>query len=313
MAIEPSVTRVSNYCSRLDVRFSVFLLTVVLTFVFWRLALALTLRPRLDFEECEKLASSPISFGLVAGWAAYRQGLKGKKVSDDLVEHFFAGLREGLPELGRPSRLRTVIEVNLETLEPHEREEAVLGVFRADDAIERWAVLEFSPTPRVAEAAIEATERFLVTEELGHLSPAPPVAQRALALLASHQQDIFLRALDEGRGVEEVLVFAIGNARGDGLLDSLGRKLGQGGEAMREAVITSLANFGAAAIPGVQAGLASSDPTTRRDSEPQTIDQVGFVDGIHSEFPSISRISPDVPLEAKIQVANELWEAFGRG
>lgn len=249
-----------------EVRFAVFLLVVAATFVAWRLALSLFVRPQLPWRECRPLASSSISRGLVAGWIAYRRSLAKKPYDEGLLDDFFDGLYDAFPEMGRPSRLRTVIEVNLQQLDVAERTRQVLRIFHADDSIERWGLLEFCPTREVAEAAIEATSRFEKSPRDGVIAAAPPVAQEALSRLAAHQQELFLAALDEGVGAEEVLVFAIGRARGDGVLDSLGRKLGQGSDAMRDAVVTALSNYGPAATNGVEEGLASDDVTTRLDA-----------------------------------------------
>lgn len=248
-----------------ELRFALFVLVVAATFFVWRLALSLSVRPLLPWTECRPLASGPGSLGLVAGWIVYRRSLAKRPYDASLIGDFVAGLVHDFPELGRPSRLRTVIEVNLAQLEPRERVERVLEIFGADDAIERWGILGFCPTVEVARAAIAATARF-ETDDPTVIAAAPPLAQEALSVLAAHHQDLFLSALDDGVGSEEVLVFAIGHARGDGVLDSLGRKLGEGSDAMREAVVTALSNYGPAATPGVERALGSTQVGSRRDA-----------------------------------------------
>lgn len=248
-----------------EIRFAVFVLTIILTFAVWRVVLALSVRPALPFDACRPLASSKLSLGLLAGWIVYRRSLAGKQYDPKFIEEFCFGLIDEFPELGRPSRLRTVIEINLSELPPDVRDERVLQIFGADDSIERWAVLEFAPTPAIVRAAIDATTRFEPPPGTNALAAAPPAAQEVLSKLAARHQALFLEALDEGRGAEEVLVFAIGHARGDGVLDSLGRKLGDGSDAMREAIVTALSNYGQAAVPGVERALADQRESTRRD------------------------------------------------
>jgi hypothetical protein len=246
--------------------FGIFVLCIIGTFVVWRLVLALMVRPALPWEACRELATSELGLGLVAGWVVYRRSLAGKKVDPEMLETFFAGIRPRFPELGRPSRLRTVIELNLAELDRDGRTRAVLDMFDEGRSIENWAILEFSTSAEVARAAVDATAQFIPQDgEPGRASESLPIVRDALEHLAAHHQEVFLDALDEGRGWEELLVAAIGEARGDGVLDSLGRKLGDGSDAMREAIVTALANYGKAAIPSVMSALESEHTARRRD------------------------------------------------